>query len=69
MRDVVAEGIDMIWPQERTKPSRLVAPSTTGPEAVIGRIRALSPKDDQRSIQAQALSTVTGLSETRWLMY
>ena len=70
MRGEVVEGIDMIWPQESAKPSRLGAPSTTGPQAVIGKIRALSPKDDeQRSIQAQALSTVMGLSQTRWLMY
>jgi hypothetical protein len=70
MRGEVAENINLIWPQERTQPSRLGAPSTTGPEAVIGRIRALSPKDDrQRSIQTQALSTAMDLSQTRWLMY
>jgi hypothetical protein len=34
------------------------------------KIQALSPKDDrQRSLQAQALSTVVGLIQTRWLMY
>jgi hypothetical protein len=70
MRGLLAESIDMIWPLERTKPSRLGAPPTTGPEGVIGRIRALSPEDDQqRSIKAQALSTVMDLSQTRWLMY
>jgi hypothetical protein len=34
------------------EPSKLGAPSTTSPEALIGNIQALSPKDDQqRSIK------------------
>ena len=66
----VAESIDMIWPRERTRPSKLGAPSTPASEVLIGKIQALSPKDDrQRSIQAQALSVVMGLTQTRWLMY
>jgi hypothetical protein len=65
-----AYSIDKTWPQERTQPSKLGAPSTTSPEALIGNIQALSPNDDQqRSIQAQALSIVMGLTQTRWLMY
>jgi hypothetical protein len=70
LRGTVADSIDRIWPHERTQPSKLPAPSTTGPEALIGNIQALSPKDDQhRSIQTQALSIVMGLTQTRWLMY
>jgi hypothetical protein len=70
LRGTVADSIDRIWPQERTQSSKLGAPSTTGPEGLIGKIRALSPKDDrQRSIQAQGLSIAMGLSQTRWLMY
>src|SRR6266568_4227555 len=47
----------------------LVAPSTNS-EALIGKIQVLSPKDDtQRPLQAEALSTVAGLLQTRWLMY
>jgi Protein of unknown function (DUF4239) len=69
LRGVVADSIDRIWPQERTRPSKLGAPST-GPEAVLGKIQELSPKDDrQRSLQVQALSTLMNLAQTRWLMY
>jgi hypothetical protein len=70
LRGAVAESIDIIWPQERTRPSTLGAPSTPAAEVLIGEIQALSPKDDrQRSIQVQATSIVMGLGETRWLMY
>jgi hypothetical protein len=70
LRSTVADGIDMIWSRQHTGPSKLKAPSTDGPESLIGEVRALSPKDDrQRSIQAQALSTVMGVAQTRWLMY
>jgi hypothetical protein len=69
LRDYVVDSIDTVWPREHTQPARLMAP-TTGPEALIGKIQALTPKDDrQRSLQAQALSTAIGLIQTRWLMY
>ncbi len=70
LRSTVADGIDRIWPKQRSGPSKLRAPSANGPEAVIRKIQELSPKDDrQRSIQAQALSTAMGVAQTRWLMY
>ena len=70
LRSTVADGIDLIWPQQRTGPSKLRAPSINGPEVLIAKIRALSPKDDrQSSIQAQALSTVMSVAQTRWLMF
>jgi Protein of unknown function (DUF4239) len=69
LRGTVADSIDRIWPQERTQSSKLAAPST-GSEGLIDKIHALSPKDDrQRSLQAQALSMVAGLIQTRWMMY
>jgi hypothetical protein len=69
LRSSVAESIDRVWPQERTQSSALIAP-TTGPEVLVGKIQALSPNDDrQRTLQAQAFSTVMGLIQTRWLMY
>jgi hypothetical protein len=38
-------------------------------EALYDEIQGLSPKDDaQRSIQAQALSILVGLGQTRWLL-
>jgi hypothetical protein len=70
LRTTVADNIDRTWPQERTEPSRLGAPSATGPEALIHSIQSLSPKDEQqRSIREQAISIVMGLAQTRWLMY
>jgi hypothetical protein len=69
LRDTITDSIDMLWPQQRTRPSRVGAPSA-GADGIAAKIQALSPKDDrQRSLQAQALSTVIGLSQTRWLMY
>jgi hypothetical protein len=69
LRGTVADSINRIWPQERTRPSKLVAPSTD-PEALIAKIQALSPKDDShRALQGQALSIGAGLIQTRWLMY
>ena len=39
-------------------------------EALIGKIQALSPKDDrQRALQAQALSSAVSFAEIRCLMY
>src|SRR5882672_7022319 len=68
LRGTFAESIDRIWPQEGTL-STLGVPST-GSEALIDKIQALSPKDDrQRLLRAQALSTATDLMQTRWLMY
>ena len=68
LHGALAESIDRIWPQERTT-SKLGEPST-GPDTLIDRIQALSPKDDtQRLLRAQALSTAADLMRTRWLMY
>jgi hypothetical protein len=69
LRGAVADSIDRIWPQERTRRSELRAPSS-GPEALLVTIQELSPKDDrQRSIQGQALNIAIGLAQTRWSMY
>lgn len=69
LRGTVADSINRIWPQERTGPSKLGAPSTE-PEALVTKIQELSPKDDShRALQIQALSIGTGLIQTRWLMY
>ena len=66
---VVADSIDVIWPQERTQPSRPGSPSADA-DVLVTKIQGLSPKDDrQHSIQAQALSLAISLSQTRWLMY
>jgi hypothetical protein len=69
LRGTFANSIDRIWPEERTQSLNLGAPST-GSEVLIVKIESLSPKDDMhRSLQAQALSLVIGLAQTRWLLY
>jgi hypothetical protein len=69
LRDYVADSIDKVWPRKHAQSAGLIAP-ITGPEVLMGKIQALSPKDDrQRSLQAQALSTGIGLMQIRWLMY
>src|SRR5271155_3064241 len=43
--------------------------SSANGEVLYDKIQGLSPKDDaQRSIQAQALSIMVGLGQTRWLL-
>jgi hypothetical protein len=69
LRGYVADSIERVWPRVDTQSARLIGPNT-GPEALIAKIRALSPRDDrQHSVQTQALSTAIGLFQTRWLMY
>lgn len=68
LRKVVAGAIDRLWSADREKKSPSAASSAA--EALYGKIVSLSPKDDaQRSVQAHALSILSGLGETRWLMY
>ncbi|MGO8983661.1 MAG: hypothetical protein ACLQFM_02640 [Terriglobales bacterium] len=69
LRAAVAGSIDRIWPDEHTRASELLAPST-GAENVLVKIEALSPQDDtQRSLRAQSLNLTIDLAQTRWLIY
>lgn len=69
LRSTLAGSIVRIWPQEHRQSSKPGAPST-GSEALIATIQALTPRDNgQRSLQAQALSVAIDLAQTRWLMY
>ena len=69
LRGVVAGSIVRIWRQESTDASQLSAPAT-GPEVLLVKIEALSPKNDaQRSLQARSLDMIIDLGQTRWLMY
>jgi hypothetical protein len=68
VRGAVAREVDRIWPKDRTRSSELEP--GRGAEAPYDRIQALSPKDDaQRSLKVQALSILTDISQTRWLMF
>ena len=69
LREAVVRNLDRVWPQEQKRERALERPST-GAEDLFENINQLKPKDDaQRSLQAQALSIVIGLGQTRWLMY
>jgi len=69
LRGTVAGSLKRMWPQESTQSSGW-GTLPIGPETLIDKIQALSPKDDrQRSLHAQALSAVFGLNQIRWLMY
>jgi hypothetical protein len=63
LRSSVVHALDTLFTND---PSQL--DSTKG-ELLYDKIQELSPKDDaQRSIQAQALTIVLALGQTRWLM-
>src|ERR1700722_5543455 len=69
LRVAVVRARDRLWPQEFER-SPQVGPPAPGVETVLGKIQALSPKDNvQRSLRDQALSMGYGLGETRWLFY
>jgi hypothetical protein len=68
LRGAVVDNLDRIWPQESRRISE--GTPTTGAEALLDKIQALSPKDDrQRSLQTQALSLAIGIGQARWLVY
>jgi hypothetical protein len=68
LRSSVVRTVERIWPKDHSRPSAL-EPSF-GAESLYGRIQQLSPKDNlQRSMQVEALSIASGISQTRWLMY
>jgi hypothetical protein len=69
LRRAVAGMRDRIWPADSSHAPQM-EPATTGGEGVYDAIQALSPQSDaQRSLQVQALKSVTDLGQTRWLMF
>jgi hypothetical protein len=69
LRGTVAGSIDRIWLQVSAQASQVSVPAT-GPEVLLVKIEALSPKNDaQRSLKAQTLNMIIELGQTRWLMY
>jgi hypothetical protein len=65
LRNSVVQALDLVVAKD-------LGASKVGPpsgEILYDKIQAFSPKDDgQRTLQAQALSLLIGLSQTRWLM-
>jgi hypothetical protein len=69
LRSAVVRVLDQMWSKDRTSPSQL-EPTSAGAEVLADKIQELSPKDDtQRSLQAQSMSIVMAIGQTRWLMY
>jgi hypothetical protein len=69
LRGTIADVLDRTWPKGRAGSSQLEAPSGSG-EILIDKIQDLSPQDDRhRALQAQAVSIVMGLGQTRWLQF
>jgi hypothetical protein len=71
IRRTVAFRIDMIWPEDGSRPAQ-VDPSESAPmvEGIEDRIRALSPQNDtQRWFQSRALDASEDLLKARWLMF
>jgi hypothetical protein len=68
LRLLVNHDLDRLWPQERSRNSKLDKPASA--DDLYDKILALSPKDDtQRALKSQAMSVALDLGHTRWLMY
>jgi hypothetical protein len=69
LRSSVVRVLDQMWSKEPTG-SFQTTPSSSGAEVLADKIQELSPKNDaQRAMQAQAMSIVMALGQTRWLIY
>jgi|ERR1700733_4390098 hypothetical protein len=67
-RKFVEEGVDRVWPKERSQAYQLRPESASS--YFYARVQQLTPKDDmQRAVKSQLLSTALTLRETYWLMY
>ncbi len=69
LRSVVAYIIDQLDPKKQADPTHLAVP-TRELDSISEKIGGLLPKDDrQRLLQAEALSTLKEIRQTRWLIY
>ena len=69
IRSTVADAIDGMESKEITNP-RFSRTSTRDMESLYEKIQGLVPKDDrQRLFQAEALSILKEIQQTRWLLY
>jgi hypothetical protein len=68
LRDTVSEGVQQMWPEERTFRANLAPNKQTG-DIAYAAIQALSPNNDtQRSLKSQATTLVTDLGQVRSLL-
>jgi hypothetical protein len=73
MQDAIGARMDMIWPQNSSKPVDLDALASgewlTGTERLVDAIQALQPRNDsQRALQKRALDLAEALLQARWLV-
>jgi hypothetical protein len=69
LQRVIGTRIDMIWPQDSSKPTSLDPIRMSGSEEVARAIRNLNPTDDsQRALQARALELAEALLQSRWIV-
>lgn len=70
LQDVIANRVDMIWPEGSSRLT-VVDPLRTAAtaEGIADRVRGLTPRDDsQRAMQSHALALVESVLRTRWLV-
>jgi hypothetical protein len=67
-RASVFAAVDRMWSKDG-EPAGAFRPAVNN-EVLLSKLLSLSPKDErQRFLQAQALSSLMGIMQTRWLMY
>lgn len=71
LKHAIGERIDMIWPNDSSRPVD-IDPTTAGMatrvEALVDAIRSLEPQDDrQRALQLRAVDLAEGMLQARWL--
>jgi len=71
LRQALAYRIQLTWPDDSSRATRVEAPEMTPTiEGIQSRVRALSPQSDaQRDLQSKALSLIGELTATRWLVF
>ena len=69
LRGVVVSLIDETWPEDRHRPSQILAGSNRN-EFLFEKLLSLSPQNDsQHTLKSQAVNMVMNLWQTRWLMF
>jgi hypothetical protein len=73
LRRAVEARIDMIWPQDSSKPA-VLDPTRAGTmsrtEGIADAIRDLKPRvDSQRMLQARALDLAEAMLQARWIVF
>lgn len=67
-RESIEENIHCLWPEDRSRPVDLAAPTQAGNRVYLA-IQHLAPQtDDQRALKAQGVSAVVELGQVRTLL-